>query len=91
MLGIVDGLTEKQIRTAVLPSGWTPVGMLVHVREATRFWLAEILLGDHPTGAGGPIGPYRSWDRQLTPSVCVLEVTVRRCSRTSASLCPKTG
>ncbi|WP_396327804.1 mycothiol transferase [Jatrophihabitans lederbergiae] len=45
MLGIVDGLTEKQIRTAVLPSGWTPVGMLVHVREATRFWLAEILLG----------------------------------------------
>jgi len=49
LLGIVDGLTEEQMRTAVLPSGWTPVGMLVHVREATRFWLAEIMLGDHPT------------------------------------------
>jgi len=49
MLGIVDGLIEKQLRTARPSSlGWTPVGMLVHVREATRFWLAEILLGDTP-------------------------------------------
>ncbi len=63
LLGIVDGLTEEQMRTAVLPSGWTPVGMLVHVREATRFWLAEIMLGDHPNRAVHRRGPARRLGR----------------------------
>ncbi len=48
ILGIVDGLTDGQLRAPVLPSGWTPLGMLVHVREATRFWLRHVTLGEPP-------------------------------------------
>lgn len=48
ILGIVDGLGDAQLRAPVLPSGWTPLGMLVHVREATRFWLRQVTLGEPP-------------------------------------------
>jgi hypothetical protein len=49
IVGIVDGLDEAQVRSGVLPSGWSPLGMIVHVREGARFWLLEVMLGQHPT------------------------------------------
>jgi hypothetical protein len=35
-LNIIAGLDERQLRTAVLPSGWTPLGMIEHLGHAER-------------------------------------------------------
>jgi uncharacterized damage-inducible protein DinB len=42
---IVAGLDEHQLRTAVLPSGWTPLGLIEHLGDAERHWFGEVLLG----------------------------------------------
>lgn len=49
ILGIIEGLNEHQLRSRVLPSGWTPLGMVIHIREATRFWAFEVMHDQHPT------------------------------------------
>ena len=42
---VVAGLEEAQLRTAVLPSGWTPLSMIEHLGHAERHWFQEVLLG----------------------------------------------
>ncbi|WP_307795599.1 mycothiol transferase [Actinacidiphila acididurans] len=37
-------LTE-QLRTAVLPSDWTPLGLVKHLGYAERHWLQRVFLG----------------------------------------------
>lgn len=39
LLRKVDGLTEEQLRTPVLPSGWTALELLVHLAAVERRWL----------------------------------------------------
>jgi hypothetical protein len=41
VLAIVDGLDEKALTTAVVPSGWTPLGLLEHLGYAERHWFQE--------------------------------------------------
>jgi Protein of unknown function (DUF664) len=50
VLAILDGLGEEVLRSAVLPSGWTPLGMVEHLGYAERHWFQEIV-----TGAAGPV------------------------------------
>jgi hypothetical protein len=42
---IVDGLDEAALTKAVLPSGWTPLGMVEHLGYAERHWFQEVLTG----------------------------------------------
>jgi uncharacterized damage-inducible protein DinB len=44
-LEIISGLTEHQLRAAVLPSGWTALGMIEHLGHAERHWFQEVALG----------------------------------------------
>ncbi|MDT5390102.1 MAG: hypothetical protein QOE04_3743 [Mycobacterium sp.] len=44
-LNIIAGLDERQLRTEVLPSGWTPLGMIEHLGHAERHWFQEVALG----------------------------------------------
>jgi uncharacterized damage-inducible protein DinB len=48
MAALVDGLTDEQLRATPLPSGWSMLGLLGHVRDSTHLWLHHVLLG-HPT------------------------------------------
>jgi uncharacterized damage-inducible protein DinB len=48
MAALVDGLDDAQLRATPLPSGWSMLGLLGHVRDSTHFWLHHVLLG-HPT------------------------------------------
>ncbi len=55
VLGIVDALDDDQLRTASLPSGWTPLELLRHLTLGDeRYWFASIIGGDDlswvPTG-----------------------------------------
>ncbi|WP_410614353.1 DinB family protein [Amycolatopsis sp. lyj-109] len=52
VLAILDGLDEKALATAVLPSGWTPLGMVAHLGDAERHWFQEIV-----TGTADPADP----------------------------------
>ena len=45
VLAIVEGLDEDSIREAVVPSGWTPLGMIEHLAHAERFWFQQVLTG----------------------------------------------
>ena len=47
VLGILNGLDEEAMHAAVLPSGWTPVGLVRHLTlDVERFWFGEIVLGE---------------------------------------------
>ncbi|WP_329457355.1 DinB family protein [Streptomyces sp. NBC_01497] len=45
VLAIIDGLTDEQLRTSVLPSGWTPLGLIQHLGDAERHWFQSVACG----------------------------------------------
>lgn len=45
VLAILDGLDEEQLRTPVLPSGWTPIGMILHLANAEAAWFQRVVAG----------------------------------------------
>lgn len=47
VLAIVEGLDDVQSNTPVLPSGWTPVGLIRHLAGAEAMWFQWVVLGTH--------------------------------------------
>jgi hypothetical protein len=45
VLAIIDGLDVDALTTAVLPSGWTPLGLVEHLAYAERHWFQEVTTG----------------------------------------------
>jgi hypothetical protein len=45
VLAIIEGLDEQRLRTSVLPSGWTPLGLVEHLGHAERHWFQEVATG----------------------------------------------
>lgn len=45
VLAILDGLDADQLATPVLPSGWTPLGLVEHLGHAERFWFQIVCAG----------------------------------------------
>ena len=53
VLGIVEGLTDEDFRRAVLPSGWSPLGILQHLTlDDERFWFQAVVAGNQDVIAG---------------------------------------
>jgi hypothetical protein len=58
VLGILEGLSEADLRRALLPSGWVPVGLVQHLAlDVERFWFRAVVAGeqtviDELAGAG---------------------------------------
>ena len=47
VLGILEGLTEEQLRTAALPSGWTPRELVHHLAlDDEAFWFRGTIAGE---------------------------------------------
>ncbi len=47
VLGIVDGLADDALRTPVLPSGWTCLGLVRHLTlDVERFWFRAVVAGE---------------------------------------------
>jgi hypothetical protein len=63
VLAIVDGLDAGQLTTAVLPSGWTPLGLIEHLGHAERHWFQDIAMG-----SAGPLPWPENGDAPLTSS-----------------------
>lgn len=50
VLGILDGLDEDALRRPVLPSGWTPLGLVSHLAiDVERFWFHDVFAGEPVT------------------------------------------
>jgi hypothetical protein len=48
VLGILDGLTDADLRRPVLPSGWSCLGLVHHLAvDVERFWFRAVLAGEH--------------------------------------------
>jgi hypothetical protein len=48
VLAIIEGLGEAQLHTPVLPSGWTPIGLIRHLVGAEAMWFQWVVLGARP-------------------------------------------
>jgi uncharacterized damage-inducible protein DinB len=57
VLAIVDGLDDADLRRSVVPSGWTPLGLIEHLAVAERFWFDQVVAG-LPDPADGRPGPF---------------------------------
>jgi hypothetical protein len=53
VLAILDGLDETAMNTSVLPSGWTPLGLVEHLGDAEWVWFQAVATGssDQPPWA----------------------------------------
>jgi hypothetical protein len=45
VLSVVDGLDEEAWHTSVVPSGWTPAGVVQHLGDAERHWFQQVVTG----------------------------------------------
>jgi uncharacterized damage-inducible protein DinB len=78
VLAIVEGLDAEQLRTSLVPSGWSPLGMVEHLGHAERHWFQEIVLG-----AAGPL----PWpDGQAPSTAAVFEFYRAQCRRSDEVL-----
>jgi uncharacterized damage-inducible protein DinB len=83
VLAIVDGLDMEAMSTAVLPSGWTVLGLVEHLGYAERHWFQEIA-----TGSAEPL-PWPDGHMPLTtprPPSVVLAFYRAQCERSNAVL-----
>jgi hypothetical protein len=48
VVAIVEGLDEVQLNTPVLPSRWTPIGLVRHLAGAEAMWFQGVVLGIRP-------------------------------------------
>ena len=46
VLAIADGLAEEQMSRTIVPSGWTPAGMIEHLGDAERAWFQSVVAGE---------------------------------------------
>jgi len=48
VLGILDGLSDDDLRRPVLPSQWTCLGLVHHLAlDVERFWFRDVFAGEH--------------------------------------------
>ena len=45
-LAVLDGLSEEDAQRSIVPSGWTPFDLTVHLAGVERHWFAYALDGD---------------------------------------------
>jgi hypothetical protein len=48
VLAIFDGLDEAAWHKPVVPSGWTPAGLVQHLGDAERHWFQQVVTGSDP-------------------------------------------
>jgi uncharacterized damage-inducible protein DinB len=47
VIGILDGLSSEALHQAVLPSGWTSLGLVNHLTiDVEQFWFRKIVVGE---------------------------------------------
>ena len=72
ILGILEGLSEHDLRRPVLPSGWSCIELVHHLAvDVERFWFRAVLAGEHVELHSGD-GGWRVPDDMSPPAVLEL-------------------
>ncbi|MGC9665139.1 DinB family protein [Planosporangium sp. 12N6] len=45
VLSILDGLDTESLNARILPSGWSPLGLIEHLGHAERYWFQVVAMG----------------------------------------------
>lgn len=62
VLGILDGLSDEDLRRPVLPSGWSCLGLVRHLTlDVERWWLRRIVAGEELTQVEFEGAPEDAW------------------------------
>jgi uncharacterized damage-inducible protein DinB len=69
----VDGLTDGELRSSVVPSGWTPAGLVHHLVHVERRWLRWGFLGEP---VADPWRDRSDGDGWVTPHATAAELRV---------------
>ncbi|WP_345346984.1 DinB family protein [Actinoallomurus liliacearum] len=80
----LEGLSPPQLRTSVLPSGWTPLELLKHLAHVERRWLCWGFAGEpvrEPWGDDGPDGRWHVADGESAEEVTAFFLEQCRRSR----------
>ncbi|WP_213451670.1 DinB family protein [Rhizomonospora bruguierae] len=82
----LSGLTEQQARRSVVPSGWSPLELVVHLMWVERRWLCWGFLAEptpEPWGDNGPgAGPHGRWQVPAEVTMAqALERFTEQCER----------
>jgi hypothetical protein len=82
VLGALEGLSDDQLRRPVLPSGWTPLGMVRHLAlEVERFWFRGAVAGEPLTLTSGD----EAWQVPAdVPGTAILELYLDEIARANA-------
>jgi uncharacterized damage-inducible protein DinB len=77
VLGILEGLDDEQLRASVLPSGWSPLGLVQHLTlDVEEFWFSAVVAGDRSAVAASTgRGATDAW--QVGPEVSAQSVLER--------------
>lgn len=60
VLGILEGLSDDELRRPVLPSGWSCLGLVQHLAlDVERFWFQAVMEGEHDVLGEGPEDPWQ--------------------------------
>ncbi|MET7641225.1 DinB family protein [Streptomyces sp. NPDC005438] len=85
LLRKIEGLTEQQLRSSLLPSGWSPLELVWHLRFVERRWLRWGFLAepvDRPWGDADERGRWTVPEGMTTAQV--VEEFRRECDRSRA-------
>lgn len=78
VLAAVDGLSDADLTTALVPSGWTPAGLVQHLAlDDERFWFRAIVDGQSVERVGDPA---RAWDVAPGDGLAVIERYREECA-----------
>jgi hypothetical protein len=89
VLSIVAGLEEEAWHRSVLPSGWTPAGLVEHLGDAERHWFQHVVAGSDaelPRDASRPPYDPRAAFICDVPSADVIGYYRDQCTRSDAIL-----
>ena len=63
VLGAIDGLDESDLRRAMLPTGWSFLGLINHLAvDVERFWFGAVFAAEPAVIAGFEAGPSKAWE-----------------------------
>jgi len=70
VLATVDGLDDRALTTSMVPSGWTPAGLVQHLAlDVEGFWFRAVFAGQSAEGIGDP----GAWDVAPGGGVAAIE------------------
>lgn len=83
VIGIVEGLTDDQLRRPVLPSGWNCIGLINHLAvDVERFWFRAVMANDRSAWESFERQDGSAWDvaSDVSPHavVALYEEEIRR-------------